>query len=105
MAYLMGSILLEVAGTLVLKASQTLGRPVLVGVTLLCYLGAFLLWWLALRRMDVSVAYAIWAGLGIALTATGGVLFFQEPVSPLRFLFLFLIVTGVMGLQLTGATR
>jgi len=103
--YLMGSILLEVVGTLALKASQGMTRPSLVGVTLACYLGAFLFWGLALRRMDVSVAYAIWAGLGTAFTAVGGVLLFHEPATPLRFLFLLLIVAGVMGLQWTGATR
>jgi small multidrug resistance pump len=34
---------------------------------------------LALRRLELSVAYAIWSGVGTALTAMIGFAYFREP--------------------------
>jgi len=36
---------------------------------------------LAIKKVDVSVAYASWSGVGTALIATVGVLYFREPVN------------------------
>jgi len=58
---------------------------------------------LALKRIDVSIAYAIWAGVGTVLVAVVGILWFQEPVSLLKVGSILLIVAGVVGLHLGGA--
>ena len=39
---------------------------------------------LALQRIDVSVDYAVWSGVGVALIATIGIGHFQEPLTPLK---------------------
>ncbi len=58
---------------------------------------------LSLRSIDVSVAYAIWSGLGTALIAAIGILWFGEPATALKLVSLVLIVAGVVGLNLAGA--
>jgi len=48
----------------------------------------------------VSVAYAIWAGLGTAAVAVIGFLFLGESMGWLKATSLGLIVLGVVGLNL-----
>ena len=52
-----------------------------------------------LKRFDLSFAYAIWAGLGIAIVATIGILYFKEPVNVLKVASIALIAIGVIGLN------
>jgi small multidrug resistance pump len=54
---------------------------------------------LALKRLDLSVTYAIWSGVGTALAALIGVVYFREPVTTLKLLSLALVVIGVTGLS------
>ncbi len=58
---------------------------------------------LTFKVLDVSLAYAVWAGLGTALIAIIGFVYFAEPVSWVRVACIALIVVGVFGLNLTGS--
>lgn len=55
------------------------------------------------RTMPVSVAYAIWSGLGTAAVAVVGYLWLGESMGALKAVSLALIVVGVVGLNLGGA--
>ena|SRR5579859_7961128 len=54
---------------------------------------------LVLRKMDTSVAYAIWASAGILIMALAGILWLHEPVSVIKVASMLLIVAGVIGLE------
>jgi len=54
---------------------------------------------LALKRLDLSVIYAIWSGVGTALAAMIGILYFREPLSLFKVASLLLVVMGVVGLS------
>ena len=58
-----------------------------------------------LKRIDVGVTYAIWSGLGTALIASIGIVFFREPVTALKIGSLALIVVGVIGLNLEATVH
>lgn len=60
---------------------------------------------LTLKKVDVSVAYAIWSGVGTALIATVGVLYFREPVSILKIVGIVAIIGGVIALNISGGTH
>ena len=60
---------------------------------------------LALKKVNLGLAYAIWSGLGIAFIASVGILWFREPVTAMKLVSLGLIVAGVAGLNMGGATR
>ena len=47
---------------------------------------------LALRRLELSVAYAIWSGVGTALTAMIGIAYFREPFTLVKLASLALVV-------------
>ncbi|MEI8203621.1 MAG: multidrug efflux SMR transporter [Bacteroidota bacterium] len=54
---------------------------------------------LVLRKMDTSVAYAIWASAGIFIIALVGMIFLNEPVSVVKIISMLLIILGVIGLE------
>ena len=66
---------------------------------------ALSIWLLALvvRQMSVSVAYAVWSGLGTAAIATIGVLVLGERIDAVKLLALSLIIVGVVVLNLHTA--
>lgn len=101
--YLLLAIALEVAGTTMLKLSEGFSRLVPSVLMIVFYVGSFGVFSQALKKMDVSMGYAIWSGLGTALIAIIGVLAFKEPVTALKVLSLALIIAGVVGLNLGSA--
>ena len=55
-----------------------------------------------LKRLDLSVTYAIWSDVGTALAALIGVAYFREPLSLFKLASLALVVLGVIGLPLAA---
>ena len=55
----------------------------------------------AMRGLPVGTAYAVWVGIGAALTAGYAMWSGQEPVSGVRVLLLAGIVGCVIGLKIT----
>lgn len=100
--YLFLAIVLEVCGTTSLKLSDGLTRWVFVLATAVFYVSSFTALGLTLKRLDVSVAYAVWAGLGTALIAVIGFTYFREPVSALKAVSILLIIAGVVGLNMSS---
>ncbi len=103
--YLILAILCEVSGTTCMKLSQGFTRLVPTVLMFCFYLLSLFGLNLALKRIDVSVAYAVWAATGTALVAMVGLLWFKEPLGLLKFISLCLIIAGVVGLNLSCATR
>jgi small multidrug resistance pump len=94
------AIVAEVIGTLCLKVSDGLARPLPVVGVVVFYVVSFIGLALALRTIDVSIAYAIWAGLGVVLVMLVGVTLFGEPLTAWRLVCVALILLGVVGLYL-----
>lgn len=56
----------------------------------------------AMRTLPVGTSYAVWVGIGAALTVLYAVTAGGEAASPLKILFLAGIVGCVIGLKATG---
>jgi len=100
--YLVAAILCEICGTMALKLSDGLTRAGPSGVVLVAYLASFAALALALRGIELSIAYAVWSGVGTAIVALIGIVWFGEGVGVGKLLSLALIVLGVVGLHLSG---
>lgn len=100
--YLLLAILLEVAGTASMKYSDGLTKIVPSILMVFFYATSFTFLAFALKSLDVSVAYAIWSGMGIILITIIGFFYFGEPVSGLKIFAILLIVAGVVILNFTG---
>ena len=105
MLHLMLAIVAEVAGTTSIKLSEGFTR-LLPSVAIFVFYGLSLgMLSLALKEVDLSFAYALWSGVGIAIIATVGILWFREPMGALKMVSLGLIVIGVAGLHLSTGVR
>jgi small multidrug resistance pump len=101
--FLLIAIVSEVCGTTCMKMAKGLTKLVPSILLFVFYGFSFTAMTLALKRIEVSVAYAIWSGLGTALIAAIGILWFKESVGVLKTVSLVLIILGVIGLNLSGA--
>ncbi len=54
----------------------------------------------ATRYIHVGTAYVVWTGIGAISTTIVGLFLFNESMEFVRLFFIFLIVTGVIGLHL-----
>ena len=97
---LSAAIVCEVVATMMMELSQSLTRWRWVPPMLLFYVLALLGLALALKTLEVGIAYAVWAGAGTLLIAILGVIFFKESVSPLKVASMLLVIGGVIGLNL-----
>jgi small multidrug resistance pump len=100
--YLAVAIVLEIGGTVSLKLSDGFTRLGPAGAVAICYAASFALLSLALRGIDLSIAYAVWSGVGTAIVAAIGIIWLGEPAGAWKLLSLALIVLGVAGLHLSG---
>ncbi len=96
------AILFEVSGTTMMKLSQGFTRRLPTILMFVFYGIGFIPLTLALRRLPISMAYAVWSGLGTAIITVIGVMWFKEPVTTVKLISITLIIIGVVGLNLSG---
>ncbi len=98
-------IVAEVTATLLLTKSNGFARPLYGVAALAIFGGCFVGLSIVLTRIPVGVAYAIWAGAGIALISVIGAVVLRQMLTPLQILFIAMIAVGAVGLKLsTDAT-
>lgn len=97
--FLAVAILFEVAGTTAMKWSDGLTKLFPTFSMIVCYGISFSSLALALKGMDVSIAYAIWSGLGIVLISIIGMFLFHEPMHVMKATGIAFIVIGVVMLK------
>ncbi len=100
---LLFAIVFEVAGTLTLKFTEAMTRLWPTLLMFAFYLASLFGLSVAVRRIPIGTAYAVWSGLGTLMVAVVGVLWFKEPMTLQRLLSTGFIIAGVSGLYLTGA--
>jgi small multidrug resistance pump len=93
---LLVAILLEVAGTLCLKLSNGMARLLPVLGVVVFYGSTFVLMAIAMKRLEVGTAYAVWAGVGTALVTVFGIVIFGESVAWSKLAGTLLIIGGVI---------
>lgn len=93
-------ILFEVLGTISMKYAEGFTKLVPSILVFLFYGISLAALVFVLEKMQVSIAYAIWASAGTALIAIIGMLFFKEPFSMVKMISISLIILGILGLEL-----
>ncbi len=98
--YLAVAIVAEVIGTSFLKSSEGFTRLAPSLVVVVAYVIAFYFLALTLRTLPVGIAYAVWAGTGMALIAIVGALVFGQKLDGAAIAGITLIVAGVAVINL-----
>ena len=96
------AIVLEVSGTTCMKFSDGFKEIVPSVLVFIFYGLSFTAFIYALKTIDLSISYAIWAGLGLALITAIGILYFKEPATIQKMVFIVLVLVGVIGLSLSA---
>lgn len=96
------AIILELIGTSLMKISNGLTKFFPSLGMFIAYFLCFALFSIALKKIDVSIAYAIWSGVGITIISIIGILLFKETINTFKILSIILIITGIIGLNLSG---
>ncbi len=93
----------EVAWAITMKLSEGFSRLTPSIITAVGYLASAWFLSLALKKLPLGTAYAMWTGFGIVGTSLLGMLLFHESLSLPQFICIALIVAGIIGLKLLGA--
>lgn len=94
--YLISSIISEVFGSSMLNLTATTKRKLPIIGVITGYLIAFYLLSLALLSIPLSFGYAVWSGLGTALTAMVGFTLFKEEVNIQTVVGIFILIIGIV---------
>ena len=96
--------LLETGFAVMLKQSDGFTKIVPTILFAVFALGSFGLLTISLKTLEVGPAYAVWTGIGAAGAATVGMVFLGDAVSATKLVSIGLILSGVVGLNLSGVT-
>jgi len=97
---LIAAICMEVCGTTCLKLSDGLTK-LLPSVLIFVFYGlSFTMMAYAVKKLDLSLTYAIWSGVGTFLIALIGFFWFKEQFTLLKAFSMALVIAGVIGLNL-----
>ena len=93
---LLGAIIFEVAGTLMLPLTKEFSEKLPTFIMSLCYFASFYFLTLALRAIPLAIVYACLSGLGVLSIAVLSYFIYGQGLSWQAILGLFLIVNGVI---------
>lgn len=99
-AWLAGSIVLEIVANIFLKFSDGFRRKLYGVLSLVAVLAAFSALSQAVEGIDLSVAYAIWGGFGVAATLAAGWILFGQRLNNKGWLGLGLLLVGMVLIKL-----
>lgn len=98
------AIILEVVGSSFMKQSDGFSKFLPTAVTIVSYVACFFFFSQALKSIPLGTAYAIWAGLGIVLTAIISVIIFKQKMDIPAIIGILLIVSGVVVMNFFSKT-
>lgn len=94
------AIVAEVIATSALKAAESFTRPIPSLIVAVGYVIAFTCLSMTLKTLPLGVAYAIWSGVGTALVAVVGWLYYRQSLDFPAILGVGLIIAGTIVLNL-----
>lgn len=103
--FLLIAIASEVFASSMLKQTAGFKRLLPTFGVIIGYGLAFYFLSLTLQSLQIGTAYAIWAGLGTALTTVVGIIFYKEYFNVKKFVGIVLIIGGVVILNLAGGSH
>ena len=95
------AIILEVAANILIKYSEGFRRRAVGLLGIASIMASFTALSQAVKGIDLSIAYALWGGTGIVLTATAAVVLFKQRLSRTGWLGISGIVAGMVLLRLS----
>lgn len=89
------AIITEVIGTLSMKYASVSGGSAGMIVMYIMIASSYILLSMAVKKVALGVAYALWEGIGILFITAFSVMWFHESLSPLKLGGLTLLIAGI----------
>ena len=99
--FLFTAILFEIIGTTCVKESKGLTRLWPTVAMFVCYSSCTACMAIAAKKIDLSIVYGVWCGVGIVLISAIGVIRFGETMPPLKIAGLLLVLVVIVMLKLS----
>jgi multidrug transporter EmrE-like cation transporter len=93
------AIACEVFATTCLKLTAGYTKPMYLIGSIIGYPMSFLFFGFSLKEIDISIAYALWSGIGVLGTCIIGSIFFSENIGFQKMICIFLITVGIIALN------
>jgi len=90
----------EVTWAVAMKFADGFTKIIPSAVTVIFYILSAVFLSVALRKLPLGTAYAMWTGFGIVGTSLLGIVLFHESLSLPQFICLVMIAAGIAGLKL-----
>ena len=91
---------MEIFWAVGLKMSEGFSKFLPSVITVGGIIASFFFLSIALKKLPLSVAYAIWTGIGTAGTVLFGIFYFHEPTSMAHLICVAMIICGIIGLRI-----
>ena len=92
----------EIIWSVALKMSNSFTKPLSSVVAIVGTIISVILLSIAIKKLPIGTAYAVWTGIGIIGTTICGIFIFKEPISILQMLFLLMILCGIVGINIVS---
>lgn len=93
--FLTSAIVTEVIGTLSMKYSSVSGDMTGLLVMYFMIASSYILLAMAVKKVALGVAYALWEGIGVIFITAFSVLLFNESLPPMKLIGLALLIVGI----------
>ncbi|PAV01324.1 multidrug transporter subunit MdtJ [Arsenophonus sp. ENCA] len=93
--FLASAIVTEVIGTLSMKYSSVSGDMTGLLVMYFMIASSYILLAMAVKKVALGVAYALWEGIGVIFITAFSVLLFNESLPPMKLIGLALLIVGI----------
>jgi multidrug transporter EmrE-like cation transporter len=103
--YLFGTILFESIGVTLLNKSDGFSNWKYLGSGLLFFNAGMIAFAMALKGMDMTIANTTWAGASILIVAIIGYFIFDERYQFMQYLYIGLVLIGLVGLNASGVSK
>ena len=94
--------MVEIVGSTLIKKTEGFTRLAFVPPAAACIGLSWYCFGMALKTMEISVAYCIWCAVGTSVSAVIGATVFHEEMNPLKVLSFALILSGILILEGTS---
>lgn len=94
------SIIMEIQATTWIKVASDNSDLRQMSSAISLYVGSLFGFAVALKKIEVSIAYAVWSALGTAVVSLAGIFMFGESCDYKKVISLGMIMLGVVGLNL-----
>ncbi|ALF60556.1 DMT family transporter [Psychrobacter urativorans] len=102
--FLMLAIICEIMATTLLVKSEQFTRLLPTLLMAVLYIVSFYFLSQTLKTIPLGIAYAIWGGIGIVLTAIIGIVVFKQTIDAGAVAGITLIVSGVIVINIFSQT-